>query len=186
MIIPRAYFTSTLLSDGSTVLVTGGADNNNYITSTAELYLSGSWTRTVSNMTQFRVYHAAVLLNDGNVLIAGGGNGRSSSISSAEIYNVTTRTFTAVQSMQYRRDSLTLTLLPSGKVLATGGTDATDSTYPVVSELYDPMARSWSDTRLLNNGRILHRTILLNDSVLTIAGVNNGNDGLTSCEKYYI
>ena len=159
-----------MLSDGSTVLVTGGVDANNQLTPTAELYINGSWIRTTNNMTQPRAYHAAVLLNDGNVLIAGGGDGGSVSFANAEIYNATTRTFTAVGSMKYPRALFTLTLLPSGKVLATGGVDWNTNTYPQVCELYDPVTRSWSDTHLLNNGRSHHQTVLLNDSVLTVGG----------------
>jgi len=72
----------------------------------------------------------------------------------------------------YNRQSLTLKILSSGRVLATGDVDWTTGTYLVVSELYDPVTRSWSDTRVLNNGRVYHRIILLNDSVLTIMVVS--------------
>jgi hypothetical protein len=184
MNIGRALFTTTLLNDGTTVLVTGGGDTNDRMTATAELYISGSWVFTSSNMTQPRAYHAAVLLNDGNVLIAGGGNGDSISYSTAEIYNPTTQTFTAVQSMKYRRGSFTLTLLPSGKVLATGGIDWTTYTFPVTCELYDPITQTWSNTQTLNNGRSFHRSVLLNDSVLTIAGYNFVYGQFGTCEKY--
>jgi hypothetical protein len=88
--------------------------------------------------------------------------------------------------MKYRRFRFTLTLLPSGKVLATGGYDENKSSYVTVSELYDPLTRSWSNTRILQNQRVDHRSILLNDSVLTIGGWNYEVEGLNSCEKYYL
>jgi hypothetical protein len=181
---PRTLLTSTLLNDGLTVLVTGGGDDNNEMLATAELYISGSWAFTASSMTQQRAYHASVLLNDGTILIAGGGDGRWISFSTAEIFNPTTRTFTAVQSMKYSRAAFTLTLLPSGQVLATGGVDWTTGTFPVVSELYNPLTKSWSDTRILNNGRSSHQTVLLNDSVLMIGGLDSNMNQLASCEKY--
>ncbi|CAF4157115.1 unnamed protein product, partial [Adineta steineri] len=101
----RYLFTSTLLNNGSTVLVTGGGNTDNQMTSTAELYVSGSWIPTNTQMTQPRAYHSAVLLPNGNVLIAGGGDGGTVSYSTAEIYNPTTRTFKSTASMKYRRGS---------------------------------------------------------------------------------
>ncbi len=104
--------------------------------------------------------------------------------STAEIYNSTTHRFTSVESMKYRRGSFTLTLLPSGKVLATGGIDWTTYTFPVTCELYDPITQTWSNTQTLNNGRSFHRSVLLNDSVLTIAGYNFVYGQFGTCEKY--
>ncbi len=183
MNIGRLLFTSTLLNDRSTVLVTGGGDTNYRMTATAELYISGSWIYTNNNMIQPRAYHSAVLLNDGNVLIAGGGNGNLISFSTAEIYNSTTRTFTPVQPMKYRRAAFTLTLLPSGKVLATGGIDWLTYTFPATCELYDPITQTWSTTQILNNGRTFHQSVLLNDSVLTIGGYTSFNIFALTCEQ---
>jgi len=180
MILPRSCATSTLLSDGSTVLVTGGVGAENKVSGTAELYINGSWIGTTNDMTQLRAYHAAVLLNDGNVLIAGGGVGGLVSHVSAEIYNATTHNFTVVGSMKYPR-----ALLPSGQVLAAGGFDWYTKTLPKVCELYDPVTASWSESRLLNNVRSEHQTILFNNSVLVIGGANSaGGDSLDSTEKY--
>ena len=137
-------------------------------------------------MTAPRSKHAAVLLQDGNVLIAGGTYNTSRSSATAEIYNTTTRTFTSVGSMKYRRADFTLTLLPSGKVLATGGIDWLIPTYPTTCELYDPVTRTWSDTRVLRTGRRSPVTVLLADSVLTMGGCTDEYNYLTSCEKYYL
>jgi hypothetical protein len=55
-----------------------------------------------------------------------------------------------------------------------------------VCELYDPVTKSWSDIRLLNNGRCIHETVLLNDSVFTVGDYDaDGNSKLASYEKYY-
>ncbi|CAF1082419.1 unnamed protein product [Adineta ricciae] len=185
MLSSRAEFTSTILGDKATVLVTGGFDAKSHLISQAELYTGGTWTATATNMNEYRAYHSALLLNDGTVLIAGGGDGVSMSFSSAEIYNVTSNQFTLVGSMKYRRALFTLTLLPSGKALATGGFDWTNETHPTVSELYDPMTKSWSTSHILNYGRMYHKSVLLNDSVLTISGRSIASGYLRSTEKYY-
>ena len=184
MNIGRGLFTSTLLNDGSTVLITGGGDRYGMMLPSAELYLSSLWTFTSTNMIQPRAYHAAVLLADGNILIAGGGDGLFVSFSTAEIYNTATGTFIPVGSMTYSRAIFTLTLLPSGKVLATGGIDWTTYTYPAICELYDPVTQTWSNTNALNTGRCFHRSILLKDSVLTIGGYDMANNRTATCEKY--
>ncbi len=88
--------------------------------------------------------------------------------------------------MEYRRELFTLTLLLDGKVLATGGCDETTESHLTVSELYDPLTRSWSKTRILNNKRVDHKSILLNDSVLTIGGWSPEMEYLDSCKKYYL
>jgi hypothetical protein len=88
--------------------------------------------------------------------------------------------------MKYRREILTLTLLPSGKILAAGEIDWTTNTYPNVSELYDPITKSLSNTQQLNTERKLHQTVLLNDSVLTFGGyASDGNTIFSNCKKYY-
>ena len=180
----RTLFSNTLLNDGSTVFVTGGGDQRLRMLSTAELYMSGAWIYTNGPMIQPRAYHASVLLQDGTVLIAGGGNGAFISYKTAEIYNPTTGNFTAVRSMKYARAAFTLTLLPSGKVLAAGGVDWSTQNYPTVCELYDPVTKTWSDTHVLNTGRRLHRSILVNQSVLTMGGYDSRRQQTNTCEKY--
>ncbi len=109
-------------------------------------------------MIELRAARVAVLLNNRTVFIAGSGIDSSYYLSSAEIYNFTHNTFITVGSMKYQWGSLTLTLLPSSKVLAIGGYDQITNTYPIVSELYDPAIKSWSDTCVLNNGRNYHQS----------------------------
>jgi len=104
--------------------------------------------------------------------------------STAEIYNSTTHTFTSVESMKYRHGSFTITLLRSDQVLVTGGIDWTTYIQPVTCELYDPVAQTWSNTRILNNGRSFHRNVLLNDSVLTTGGYKVLYDSSKACEEY--
>src|ERR1035438_5791848 len=71
MIHPRYYTTATLLLDGR-VLVAGGYDGANYLTS-SEIFdpSTGTWTET-SPMLMGRYKHTATLLPNGKVLVAGG------------------------------------------------------------------------------------------------------------------
>jgi hypothetical protein len=71
MTVGRAYFTGTLLGDGS-VLIAGSSDVD--VSTTAELYdpVAGAFSRT-GNPTMARLQgQTATLLQDGTVLIAGG------------------------------------------------------------------------------------------------------------------
>lgn len=78
MIATHAFYTATLLQDG-TVLLAGGP------TSVAELFdpSSGNFSATGSLVQAFE-QHAATLLPNGQVLVTGGSNGTS--IASAELY----------------------------------------------------------------------------------------------------
>ena len=69
--IGRWGHTATLLTNGK-VLVTGGYDNINYLSS-AELYdpASGTWSATGS-LTTARSQYTTTLLPNGKVLVAGG------------------------------------------------------------------------------------------------------------------
>jgi hypothetical protein len=69
----RVYHTATLLPSGK-VLVAGGYNGNNYLSS-AQLYDPGSnaWSQAGS-MNFARDAHTATLLNNGKVLVAGGAN----------------------------------------------------------------------------------------------------------------
>jgi hypothetical protein len=78
MIFARARHTATLLSDGITVLVTGGG--------TAELFdPANGFTRT-GDMVSPRADHTATLLKDGTVLLTGGDDGSGTALATAELY----------------------------------------------------------------------------------------------------
>ena len=84
MTTAHAYYTATLLLDG-TVLLAGGVDATGSPTSVAELFepSSGNFSATGS-LILAREQHAATLLTNGQVLVTGGSN--AGSIASAELY----------------------------------------------------------------------------------------------------
>ncbi|UJR16713.1 hypothetical protein I4U23_003613 [Adineta vaga] len=182
---PRLRHEATLLSDGSSVLVTGGVDNKGICVASAEIYAASVWSYT-NTMVIPRSYHRSISLPDGNVLITGGIVNMSSFLttSSAELYHVATGTFSLIQPMIYKRVGHTLTLLPSGKVLAAGGIDQITNISPSVCELYDPISGQWNITRSLNLFRDGHATVLTNNGVLIISGKNSSNVVLNSVERY--
>jgi Putative Ig domain/Galactose oxidase, central domain len=84
MTTAHAYYTATLLLDG-TVLLAGGVDATGSSTSVAELFepSSGNFSATGS-LILAREQHAATPLANGQVLVTGGSN--AVSIASAELY----------------------------------------------------------------------------------------------------
>jgi galactose oxidase-like protein len=146
MTTSRALHTATLLTNGK-VLIAGGVESSNGLTSSAELYdpANGSFAAT-GNMTTPRSLHTATLLPDGRVLIAGGSTGKVENgvgqlHASAELYDPDTGTFAATGDMSVARYSHTATLLNDGKVLIAGGWDSHGL---VSAELYDPSTGSFT------------------------------------------
>jgi N-acetylneuraminic acid mutarotase len=125
MAFPRAYFTATLLGDG-TVLVAGGMTNGaGTCTNTAELYdpVTGEWTATSETMSAARCGHRATLLASGDVLVTGGAPtwDAAGKVSSAEIYDLETGTWSDATAMPFATMTHTATLLADGNVLVAGG-----------------------------------------------------------------
>src|SRR2546423_1740454 len=177
--IARYFHTTTLLPNGK-VLVTGGDDGVNYLTS-AELYdpTSGTWSATGS-LTTARSQYTATLLPNGKVLVAGGVNNYGA-FSSAELYDPANGTWSATGSLTTARGRHTATLLPNGKVLVPGGENF--SSVLNSAELYDPASGTWSATGSLSTGRAAHTaTLLPNGKVLVAAGEGTGRVYLSSAE----
>src|SRR5271165_1341700 len=114
----RTSAAAVLLTDGTQVLVTGGASSDGPFS--AELYdgNTGSWTP--SEMTTSRSRHTATLLKSGQVLAVGGDN--SVDPSTAEVYSPNTNSWQKVfNNLNSPRIAHTATLLSDGRVLVTGG-----------------------------------------------------------------
>jgi len=113
----------------------------------------------------------AALLSDGRILVVGG-YGESDTtigIANAEIFDPSNNTWTPVPKMAYRRWYPTATTLPNGQILVTAGWQTTSHSNAGISEIYDPVANSWTQLTNANNpfetypfmyvlpdGRIIH------------------------------
>ena len=69
--------------------------------------------------------------------------------------------------MGERRASHTATLLQNGTVLVTGGVGRSSSR---LAELYDPSDDTWSSTGSMNDARVGHGAVLLDDGRVLVAG----------------
>lgn len=189
----RALQTMTVLQDGCSVLIAGGAVNGG--TFEVQYLCHPELTRKISRalghgdvavslpMTSdfgplrvARYGHTATLLADGRVLLVGGFTGsltpsedRSDITATAEIYDPATRQSTAVGSMSVPRAYHTATLLKSGKVLIAGGYQQNKSLDSM--ELFDPATGKFRTLRLsMKSGRSSHTAAVLSDGSVLIAG----------------
>jgi sugar lactone lactonase YvrE len=183
----RFFHTSTLLNDG-TVLVVGGWSFVNggccAVQAGAEIYSAakGTFGATQGALNTARVFHTATLLGNGQVLIAGGGSS-SNPLSIGELYNPTTGFFMETGSLNTARQSHTATLLNDGTVLITGGSDNNNN--PLSSaEIYDPNTGAFTAISSMNAARTNHTATLLNNGEVLIVGGTNSNSVLTSAEIY--
>ena len=172
----RASHTATLLPGGK-VLVVGGVNAANTVVASAELYdpVSGNWS-PAAPMAQARAFHVAVLLGNGKVLVAGGStdpNGYLIALSSAELYDPVSNTWSAAASMSPGRIQPAATLLSaSGKVLVAGGyTGGAGGSFTTATQLYDPVADTWTSTGSMATGRTGHTATFVNgDGRVLVAG----------------
>jgi len=150
----------------------------------ASTVLQGVFTATGS-MTTARESHTATLLPDGKVLMAGGFDG-TNVIASAEFYDPAAGTFTVTGSLTVARVGHTATLLPSGKVLIAGG-DAGGAYLGAVlasTELYDPVAGTFTATGSMTAAREDHTATLLGNGKVLIAAGEDYSGVLASAELY--
>ena len=179
---PHTGHTATLLPNGK-VLVTGGADGVNFVSS-ATLYdpATGTWAST-SSMPNAQLYHTSTLLTNGKVLVTG--NFTAPNASSSVLYDPATGNWTVTGTMPEPRNSHTATLLPNGKVLVAGGAVGG---WSASSALYDPLSATWAATGSMPDPRGYHTaTLLPNGKVLVVGGAYyNGSDwlSLTSAALY--
>src|SRR5439155_1560873 len=176
----RSYHTATLLANGN-VLVAGGTDGTNSLTS-AELYngVNSTWA-TTGSLVVARKAHAATSLPNGRVLVVGGTDG-TNPLASAELYDPASGISSATGSLRTARYYHTATLLPNGRVLVVGGTDGTN---PLAStELYDPATGAWTATGTLGTARYSNTATLLANGTVLLAGGYDGANFLTSTQLY--
>src|ERR1700722_4739993 len=178
---------AALLPDGK-VLVAGGEGATNMLAS-AELYdpTTGQWTVTGS-MTNARSTFAAMLLTNGQVLAVGGDSTSIATITkgTAELYNPATGQWTQTGSLNVtNREYCATVLLNNGKVLLVGGFNPANRQYLTSTEIYDPIAGTWSLTGSMTIGRANHTAITLADGkVLVVGGTCSSGNAYGSSELY--
>lgn len=163
MLMPKAAFSSTLLKDG-TVLVLGGESSfgENFL-KTIEQYTPdysgglGSWKYKVPLPFTF-AFGRAVTLDDGSVLLAGGKQGGTTSASSY--------IYTPTAERDYPTNNAAIASLTGGTIFLAGAYN--DTVNPAIHyvQTYDPTTKIWtnrynSTTAFagsaveLNNGKVL-------------------------------
>jgi len=178
-------FNAHVLMVNGRVLSIGGIDNNNNVLASAEAYSvsTSAWVLTGS-MAEARELFPAVVLPGGKVLVSGGLGAGSVVLRQAELYDPNTGTWSSAGSLSVARFGHTATLLATGKVLVAGGCTLNNcSSHTAVSEIYDPVSKSWSRTGSLNTARSYHTAVrLASGKVLVIAGSTGA--ATNSCEIY--
>jgi len=83
--------------------------------------------------------------------------------------------------MNYAREQHTASLLKDGKVLVTGGFN-----HGVLSstELYDPLAETWTDSGNMNVDRFLHTASVLSNGKILVTGGSSHVDTVNSAELF--
>lgn len=172
----RRGHAASLLRSGK-VLVSGGYDGTAATTAlkTTEIYDTGSKSWSAGTpLIEARTGHTSTLLNNDKVLIVGGAvsSGRGTVV---ELFDPSTLTgvITATGSMNVSRQEHTATLLPSGHVLVAGRNDSEGSSFnsngdlvdAKSTEIYDPVAGTWSLGPTMSIGRRAHAASLINSTI---------------------
>jgi N-acetylneuraminic acid mutarotase len=179
---------SALVLDGK-LLVLAGNDGTSALAS-AEVYdpATGAWS-SAGALAQAREHHTATLLPGGKVLVVGGRHDGKPLVS-AEVYDPSGSSPPASSSvgpLAQAREYHTATLLTDGRVLVAGGRSADDSSL-VSTEVYDPVARTWSPKDSLKQARERHSAVLLPGGKLLVVGgfvkLSTSSGSVSSAEIY--
>ena len=170
MVLARRLHTATLLKDNKVLLAGSFPWTNTAALLRADLYDPETDAFSAKGTTESRYTHTATLLPDGNVLLTGAVPPANTS---TEIYDVANGTFTVATPLLTGRRGHTATLLGNGKVLLVGGFGAisgADSSTLASAELYDPIAKTFTNTGALATARYSHTASVLPDGRVLIVG----------------
>ena len=172
--------TSTLLPNGSLLLVGGHGANGPRDSAVVQNPRTGERFELRSKLNNARAWHSATMLPDGGILIIGGIGNNGRTIRTAEVFGSQTQAFTLLpQSKQpSSRAYHTSTLLLDGNVVIVGGV-APDGT-PAKTQLWNSRT---GITTTLSSGPIVdrqkHQATLLPDGTVLLQG---GFDALGSAQ----
>jgi len=134
----------------------------------------------------------AVMFRPGKVLQMGGGYDLNFASPYAHVIDINpvTPVIQQVASPLYRRHWGNSTVLPDGRVFLSGGSVADNDPVNGVdytSEIYDPVANTWSEAATAQQMRLYHSSALLlpDATVLTLGGGANGPQLNLNAEVYY-
>lgn len=177
-------------------LVIGGQNAHQGVFATAERYdgATGTW-QAAGAMSTPRYRHTANVMNDGRVLVAGGSNSNAACNcttfqSSVDLYDPTANAWSATGSLLTARYDHTATVLADGRILVAGGFGGTPDTMSaggsvlLSTELYDPVAGTWSAGASMAVARAKHTATLLSSGLVLVAGGSSGSSTLASAELY--
>ena len=175
--------TGTLLSLGLLLLIRPTLIGQSKL---SVLLPQGQWSPTGS-MTAGRAGATATLLQTGKILVAGGYD-QAGALSSAELYDPATGLWQSTSTMQVARSSHTATLLPDGRVLVAGGcTNSNCSATTRTSEVYDPIAGTWTLKGVMTTARYFFAATLLRGGKVLVEGgcsLGNCNSVTTTAELF--
>lgn len=178
-----AAFSSVGLDDGRVLL--GGGSTTDLLGNTvpsSDLRVFEPQTQTftdlAASLTYATIAPAVVKLSDGRVLFCGGLGAGESVLSGASIFDPVSGNSSAAASMGTSRTQHTATLLADGRVFVTGGIKAINAADPIASlgdilkssEVYDPVANSWSSAASMSLPRVGHQASLLPSGRVLITG----------------
>lgn len=174
----RAGHAAVALSGGRVLLVGGD------VAGTVELFdpevgPSGEFRAICSLPGGPRMALTATLLASGEVLVTGGMTPARRSSAAAAVVDVDARVAHEVAPLSVPRASHTATLLDDGRVLVAGGVGCR------TTELFDPVARTFSSGPELRHVRDDHRATRLRDgTVLITGGQNEGGVSTRTAERF--
>ena len=183
MSTPRSKHTASVLSDGVTVVLTGGFDPA--VQTTTEVFTYNATTPTSSTwatgptLTQGRHDHAASILAGTKKILLTGGYTNTTEICDFTTFTAPVPSCSASTSMSTTRALHTSTNLSNGKVLIIGGTDGSALLKSI--ELFTPLGASWENyAKVLRTARAGHSSTLLSNGKVLISGADNQVSGVTT------
>lgn len=147
------------------------------------------WTFTGS-LNSVRSNYAIVKLSNGKPMIIGGDAvaGTSGPYKTCELFDPALNTWALTGAMSTFRSWSAALKLNNGQVLAFTGTTDEGTTFPVNTELYDPVAGTWSATTGdMTQGRLGCAFWLLSNGKVLVSGGDHGSgiaNDLNSSELY--
>jgi hypothetical protein len=167
---------------------TGGTDTESESDSSSVAVGEGAFVVS-GELTDRRKDHSVLILQDGTLMVAGGrssgGGQRVPRLQTGEIYDPATEQwkFLAVMvNADLGREHPASTVLPDGRVLVTGGANSSNDPQKT-TEIYDPVADTWTVGPKMKVWRWKHTLTSLTDGRVLIVG---GTDDLSQLTKVSI